>query len=170
LETIASGLTSGDDLADAVIPYVFLFFRDPDVAATFYGGVLELEALEGGPCRRVATSAPIGVVKYDAGTMMLTTHHVESDDPRHRGFTVGTNGVAFAFKVEDLTTAVATLSRRGVAFSDWPSANPSAHPLGRLARFTDPAGHVLLLQEPTHEDAAHHGFQRSTTVAGSSGR
>lgn len=148
LEALASGLpTPGDDLADAFIAYVFLFFSDPEVAAGFYGGVLGLDVIEGGPCRRIPTRAPVGVVKYDVGTTMLTTHHVESDDKRMRVATVGTGGVAVAFRVADLTMAAAALSRRGIAFSDWPSESP----LGRLARFMDPAGHVLLLRESTQE-------------------
>jgi len=32
------------------------------------------------------------------------------------------------------------------------SGRPSDSPLGRLARFMDPAGHVFLLREPTQED------------------
>jgi catechol 2,3-dioxygenase-like lactoylglutathione lyase family enzyme len=138
---------TGDDLADAFIAYVFLFFSDPEVAAEFYGGVLELDAIEGGPCRRVATSAPVGVVKYDVGTTLLTTHHVESDDKRFKVATVGSGGVALAFSVADLTTAVTNLSHRGIAVSDWQTTSP----IGRLARFTDPAGHVLLLRHPTQE-------------------
>jgi len=128
-------------LADAFIAYVFLLVSDPEVAAGYYGGILGLDAIEGGPCRRVPTSAQIGVVKYDVGTTMLATHHVESADPRHL---LGTGGVAMAFRVADLTTAVAALSRRGIVFSD----RPSDSPIGRLARFTDPAGHVFLLREP----------------------
>lgn len=136
-----------DDLADAFIAYVFLVFRDPDAAAGFYGGVLGLDVIEDGPCRPVPTRVEIGVVKYDVGTTMLATYHVERDDKRHRVATVGTDGVAMEFRVADLTTAVADLSRRGIAFSDWSSESP----IGRLARFTDPAGHVLLLREPTQE-------------------
>ena len=136
-----------DDLADAFIAYVFLFFSDPDVAARFYGGVLELDIVEGGPCRRIPTRAPVGVVKYDVGTTMLTTHHVESDDKRFRVATAGTGGVAFAFQVAHLTTAVSALSRRGIIFSGWPSESY----IGLLERFLDPAGHVLLLREPTQE-------------------
>ena len=136
-----------DDLADAFIAYVFLFFSDPDVAERFYGGVLELDAIEGGPCRRIPTRAPIGVVKYDVGTTMLTTDHVESDDKRFRVATAGTGGVAFAFQVAHLPMAVSALSRRGISFSGWPS---ESH-LGRLERFMDPVGHVLLLREPIQE-------------------
>jgi catechol 2,3-dioxygenase-like lactoylglutathione lyase family enzyme len=137
-----------DDLADAILAYVFLFFNDPEVAADFYGGVLGLDAIEGGPCRRIPTRAEVGVVKYDVGTTMLTTHHVEPDDKRFRVATVGSDGVALAFRVAQLTTAVDALSRRGIAFSDGPSETS----FGRLARFQDPAGHVFLLREPTHED------------------
>ncbi len=153
LQTLASSLpmrdaaAPGDDLADGFILYVFLFFNDAEVATSFYGGILGLEELEGGPCRRIPTSVDMGVVKYDAGTTMLTTHHVDKDDKRFRVATVGSGGVAMAFGVADLTTAVADLSSRGIAFS----GSPSESPIGRLARFTDPAGHVFLLRESTQE-------------------
>jgi catechol 2,3-dioxygenase-like lactoylglutathione lyase family enzyme len=150
-----------DDLADGFIAYVFLFFNDPEVAASFYGGALGLDVLEGGPCRRIPTSVDIGVVKYDAGTTMLTTHHVDSDDKRFRVATVGTGGIAMAFRVADLTMAVAALSRRGIAFS----GSPSESPIGRLARFTDPAGHVFLLREPTQEGERTVGAGTSANAA-----
>jgi catechol 2,3-dioxygenase-like lactoylglutathione lyase family enzyme len=138
------GQAPGDDLADAFLAYVFLFFGDADVAEAFYSGTLELEAIEGGPCRRIRTSADRGVVKYDVGTTMLTTHHVEPDDDRFRVATAGSDGVAMAFGVDDLAAAADALSRRGIVFSGAPVETP----IGRLARFTDPAGHVLLLREP----------------------
>jgi hypothetical protein len=119
-----------DDLADAFIAYVF---SDPDVAARFYSGLLEFDVIEGGPCRRISTRAPAGVVKYDVGATMLTTHHVESDDKRFRVATAGTGGVAFAFQVAHLTMAVSALSRRGIIFSGWLS---ESH-IGRLERFMD---------------------------------
>jgi catechol 2,3-dioxygenase-like lactoylglutathione lyase family enzyme len=148
--TPGDGAAPSDDLADAFIAYVFLFFSDPDVAAGFYGDVLGLEAIEGGPCRRIRTSADVGVVKYDVGATMLTTHHVEVDDKRFRVATAGTDGVAMTFPVADLATTVAALTRRGIVFSGAPSESP----IGRLARFTDPAGHVLLLREPIQEGEA----------------
>ena len=144
------GAAAGDDLADAFIAYLFLFFSDPEAAAEFYGGSLGLEVIEGGPCRRVPTDVESGVIKYDVGTTMLTTHHVDSDDKRFRVATVGTDGVAMAFQVAQLEQAVADLSERGIVFSD----SPSDSPIGRLARFTDPAGHVLLLREPIQEGEA----------------
>lgn len=146
LKALASGLpiAAGDDLADAFIAYLFLFFSDPEAAGAFYADSLGLDLIEGGPCRRVPTDVDSGVAKYDVGTTMLTTHHVDSDDRRFRVATVGTDGVAMSFQVEHLTRAVADLSRRGIAFS----GSPSESPIGRLARFTDPAGHVLLLREP----------------------
>jgi catechol 2,3-dioxygenase-like lactoylglutathione lyase family enzyme len=137
----------GSDLADAFIPYVFLFFSDPVVPAEFYGNVLGLEVIEGGPCRRVPTNVESGVVKYDAGTAMLTTHHVESDDKRFRVATVGSRGVALSFAVPDLPTALAALSSRGIVFSDWLPGSRS----GRVAQFADPAGHVFLLRAATRE-------------------
>ncbi|HEU0300129.1 MAG TPA: VOC family protein [Longimicrobium sp.] len=161
LQALASGLptrdpggvpragAAGDDLADAFIAYVFLFFSDPEAPASFYGDVLGFDVVEGGPCRRVPGGVESGVVKYDVGTTMLTTHHVASDDRRFRVATAGTDGVAMAFRVAHLATAVDALSRRGIAFS----GGPSGSPVGRLARFTDPAGHVLLLREPAPRGA-----------------
>jgi catechol 2,3-dioxygenase-like lactoylglutathione lyase family enzyme len=161
LQALASGLplqrfkpagaaSGAGDLGDAFIAYVFLFYNDPDVAERFYSGVLELEAIEGGPCRRIATRAPIGVVKYDVGTTLLTTHHVEIEDKRFQVSTTGSDGVAFAFRVTDLNRAVSALSRRGVNFCGWPSRSH----IGRLERFMDPTGHVLLLRESMQEDEA----------------
>ena len=141
------GQAPADDLADAFLAYVFLFFGDAEVAEAFYAGALGLEAIEGGPCRRIRTSADMGVVKYDVGTTMLTTHHVEPGDDRFRVATAGSDGVAMAFGVPDLAAAVDALSRRGIVFSGAPLESP----IGRLARFTDPAGHVLLLREPTQQ-------------------
>jgi catechol 2,3-dioxygenase-like lactoylglutathione lyase family enzyme len=138
---------TGDDLADASVAYLFLFFSDPEAAADFYGARLGLDVVEGGACRRVPEDIESGVIKYDVSTTMLTTHHVDSDDKRFRVATVGTAGVAMAFNVARLAEAVTDLSQRGIAFSDLPSESP----IGRLASFTDPAGHVLLLREPRPE-------------------
>ena len=166
LEALASALPQprlpADDLADAFIPYVFLFFGDPDSPTAFYEGRLGFEIVEGGPCRRVPTNVESGVIKYDAGTTMLTTHHVDSEDKRFRVSTVGTDGVAMTFGVADVTAAVDDLSRRGIAFS----GPPADHALGRVARFLDPAGHVLLLREPAqHEDEPYHGLEGSAASA-----
>jgi catechol 2,3-dioxygenase-like lactoylglutathione lyase family enzyme len=139
---------AGDDLGDALIAYLFLFVSDPEAAADFYGAKLGFDVVEGGRCRRVPTDIESGVIKYDVGRTMLTTHHVDSDDKRFRVATVGTDGVAMAFRVADLERAVDELAKRGIACADAPSASP----IGRLARFTDPAGHVLLLREPLQAD------------------
>jgi len=53
------------------------------------------------------------------------------------------------------------LSRRGIVFS----GSPSDSPIGRVARFTDPAGHVLLLREPTHEGERSVGAGLSPNAA-----
>jgi catechol 2,3-dioxygenase-like lactoylglutathione lyase family enzyme len=139
--------SEANDLADAFIAYVFLFFDNPDTPTKFYETTLGLEVLEGGPCRRVTTNIDSGVVKYDVGTSMLTTHFVDSDDKRFKVSTVGTGGAAMAFRVENLSTTVDALSQRGIDCSHWQSDGP----LGQLARFTDPAGHVLLVRESTPE-------------------
>jgi predicted enzyme related to lactoylglutathione lyase len=152
----------GDDLADAFIAYVFMFFSDPEAAADFYGQGLALEMVEGGPCRRVPTDIESGVAKYDVGTTMLTTHHVDSDDKRFRVSTAGTDGVALAFAVEDLATAQADLSSRGIEFA----GPPSESPIGRLARFADPAGHVLLLREAAKAGEPSARLPESAVAAG----
>jgi catechol 2,3-dioxygenase-like lactoylglutathione lyase family enzyme len=150
--TVSTTIDTGLDGHELV--YLFLFVQDPDSTLKFYNDVLGLTAIEGGPCRRVVTSAPLGVVKYDAGGTLLTTHHVEGEHAaKLRVATEGSSGVALAFHVMDVRAATAELSRRGVRFTEGPSISRVGM-VGTLARFEDPAGHVYYLYEPSSEALA----------------
>jgi predicted enzyme related to lactoylglutathione lyase len=134
--------------------YVFMFVGDPDVAYNFYGGALGLRSLESRPCRRGSTPHGRGVVKYDVGNLVLTTHHVHacrsgSDAEDHSSEEtdldpVTAKGIAPVFLVSDLDSVVDDLSRRGVRFT----GSPERSELGRTAPFEDPFGHLLYLYEP----------------------
>jgi len=140
------GAGGGAGLDGLELVYLFLFVRELEATEAFYHGTLGLVAVEGGPCKRVATSAPVGVVKYDAGGTLLTTHHVEGDRAaRHRVTTRGSGGVALVFHGAELDALVDGLARRGVAFAGPPETSPA----GRVAKFADPAGHVYHLYEPS---------------------
>lgn len=140
----SGGLGNGAGLDGHELVYLFLFVQDLDGTQAFYQDRLGLEAIEGGPCRRIATGAPVGVVKYDAGGAMLTTHHVEGDlAARYQVTTQGSGGVALLFHVQDIRTMVSKLARRGVEFSQ----SPTISEMGTYAKFEDPAGHVYYLNE-----------------------
>ena len=126
--------------------YLFVFVDDPDRAIGFYQNVLGLEAIEGGPCRRGVTTASSGVVKYDAGGTLITTHHVDADHAaKMRVKTRGSGSVVMVFHTDDLSSAMSTLSRNGVDFPDGIKDTSS----GRHAEFRDPWGHAYRLYEPS---------------------
>jgi catechol 2,3-dioxygenase-like lactoylglutathione lyase family enzyme len=142
---VGSGL-DGHDLV-----YLFLFVRDLDATQAFYHKTLGLEAIEGGPCKRVMTSAPVGVVKYDVGGTLLTTHHVEGNRAAsYRVTTRGSGGVALAFHVPDVRATLAELSLRAVELSGGVETSGA----GTTASFADPAGHLYQLYTPSAEAGA----------------
>ena len=137
--------------------YLFKFVRSPEEALTFYNQDLGLVDLEGGPCSSGSNGDEEGVIKYDAGGLMLTTHQVWATrnpdemehpcpprllDPAH------VNGQAVVFYVPDLKEKVSELSRRGISFE----GGVRRSEIGDMARFTDPSGHVYYLYQPS--DAA----------------
>lgn len=137
-------------------PVVYLFMFVPDSAAsfTFYHDVLGLRSVEAAHCCNPACPPDEkGIVKYDAGSLLLTTHHIHDSpvvddsgtvysalfsDPAHVG------GIVPVFEVDDIAAAMARLSRQGVRFSG--NVVPSRH--GKLARFSAETGHTFLLAEP----------------------
>jgi catechol 2,3-dioxygenase-like lactoylglutathione lyase family enzyme len=124
--------------------YLFVFVEDPDASLAFYNGVLGIEAIEGGPCRRGVTRLPEGVVKYDAACTLLATHAVDGEHAAaHRVSTRGSGALALAFRTPDVDAVAAELAARGVEFSDTSTASE----LGPTARFTDPAGHLYCLYQ-----------------------
>ena len=58
---------------------------DAEAAYGFYHGELGLPYLECRPCRRGSINHAQGVVKYDVGSLMLTTHLVEGPDDSEMG-------------------------------------------------------------------------------------
>jgi predicted enzyme related to lactoylglutathione lyase len=142
--------------------YIFMFVRNANSTCEFYRDKLGLLHLEGGPCSQGLTSEDDGVVKYDAGGVMIATHHIEGTvltdgtqpvsteisehscppremDPEH------TRGVAPVFHVAGIDEAVGELSIRGVRFPG--GVKRSA--IGAIAEFADPSGHMFYLYEPS---------------------
>jgi catechol 2,3-dioxygenase-like lactoylglutathione lyase family enzyme len=149
-------------LDGAELIYVFQFVRDAEQTCTFFHDRLGLTYLEGSPCSQGLTSKEDGVMKYDAGGVMIATHHIEGTvltdgtrpvaadlsehscpprelDPEH------TQGVAAVFHVPDVDRAVKDLSGRGVRFANGVARSP----VGAVARFEGPSGHLFYLYEPS---------------------
>jgi len=137
--------------------YLFLFVRDADEAVGVYAEGLAIRDLEGGPCSRASTADEEGVIKYDTGGVLLTTHSLETVreeeeiidhpcpprtvNPREMG------GKALVFHAPDIEVAVKELAERGLQ-----SPEGIVHSsIGATARYTDPSGHVYFLYEPSAE-------------------
>jgi catechol 2,3-dioxygenase-like lactoylglutathione lyase family enzyme len=135
--------------------YLFLFVRDADEAFGLYGDRLGLRDIEGGPCSRASTADEEGVVKYDTGGLMLTTHSLETVreeeeildhpcpprtvNPKEMG------GKAIVFHTPDIENAVSELSLKGVEFD----RGIERTDIGAIAHFVDPSGHVFYLYQPS---------------------
>jgi catechol 2,3-dioxygenase-like lactoylglutathione lyase family enzyme len=144
----------GSRLEGRELVYLFMFVPDADVAFKFYNGALGLQHLECRPCRRGSTIDERGVVKYDAGGLMLTTHHVDADpsasDPqdlhsqRPEPNAAHMKGVAPVFHVTDIELAVKEMARKAI-----PGGGIVRTEAGRTASFEDPFGRVYYLYEPS---------------------
>lgn len=133
-------------LGGTALLYLFLFVRDRESTFAFYHDALGLENIEGGSCKQGATHQHDGVIKYDAGGALITTHELDDPklaervlDPAHMG------GIASVFHVQDLHAEIAALGEAGVTFAD----RPISCSMGVIARFEDPCGHVYCLYEPS---------------------
>jgi predicted enzyme related to lactoylglutathione lyase len=126
--------------------YVFLFVQDLDRTAAFYRDALGLTHVETSSCHRGVTPVPDGVVKYDVGGTLLTTHHVPDccHAELHKVTTASNAGVAIGFHTTDVHAAVTELETRGVKFRNGPAESA----IGTTATFLDPGGHVYYLCEP----------------------
>lgn len=140
------------DLDGSPIIYLFQFVTNSDEALTFYHDGLGLTALEGGPCSRTSGGDEEGVVKYEAGGLMLSTHHThaEQEDPDHghvcppRFFDPErAKGVAAVFGVTDVEREVQILATTGVQF---PRGVQDTE-IGKIAQFQDGSGHLYYLYE-----------------------
>jgi catechol 2,3-dioxygenase-like lactoylglutathione lyase family enzyme len=134
--------------------YVFFFVKDPAATQTFYQGYLGLRDLEGGPCSSGPADSD-GVVKYDTGGMLMTTHRIYEErtpeqveehvcPPREIDLRA-MQSVAPAFHVKSVDEAVKELSRKRAQSS----VKVSRSDIGAVATLEDPSGHLLFLYEPS---------------------
>jgi len=143
-------------LTGSEIFYVFLFMHDPEEALSFYHSVLGLRDLEGGPCSRPTSGDEPGVVKYDTGGVLLSTHHIEGT---HTETEVGEHtcpprdldldhmkGVAPALYVRGVNHVVRGLSERAGL-----EAVVRRSDDGLIATYEDPSGHLVFLYEPSEQ-------------------
>ncbi|MEV6599846.1 VOC family protein [Actinoplanes sp. NPDC051346] len=137
--------------------YLFLFIRDAEEAVNVYAEGLAIRDLEGGPCSRASTADEEGVIKYDTGGIILTTHSLETvrDDheiidhpcPPRTVNPLEMGGKAVVFHAPNIEGAVKDLAERGVQSSEGIVRSE----IGATVRYTDPSGHVYFLYEPSEE-------------------
>jgi catechol 2,3-dioxygenase-like lactoylglutathione lyase family enzyme len=136
MKEVFAGSGGGKLIGSSPMIYVFLFVKDYHRAREFYRDKLGLPIVE--------EEEEVGVVKYDCGGIMLTTH-VEESDPRALPVDDNTRkGIAPVLYVQDMETMRKVLSRRGVVFG----ALQRRSVMGDLLGFTDPDGHQFYLCEP----------------------
>ncbi|GGM83668.1 hypothetical protein GCM10012275_62850 [Longimycelium tulufanense] len=131
---LGHGPTLGPDTPLGPLVYLFHFIDDIDSGMDFYENKLGLRAVERDPEQ--------GVVKYDCGTVLLTTHLWPGEDSTavRQPRTLST-----VFRVRDVSDTVRQLGERGIDFSD----GIVTREIGKTARFVDPCGHVYYLYEPS---------------------
>ena len=134
--------------------YLFMFVPSSDDAFAFYQGDLGLRAIERVHCCNPACPPEEkGIVKYDVGGMLLTTHHVHRspvvDDfgkiysPRSVD-RAHTSGVAPVFLVRGIRDVAEELVQRGVTLR----TGVVKSQIGDVARFEAITGHAFFLYEP----------------------
>lgn len=151
---LAHGLTeAGLDGKPPV--YMFFFLEDMRAAGSFFERQLELEVMQYSHCcsDECGDGAP-GVVKYDGGPVILSTHHIHGhetvlDDAgqpyaARQTDPVFCKGLAPAFRVTDVGAVRGALDARGVRLRD--DVRPFGG--GRIAGFEAPSGHLFYLFEP----------------------
>jgi catechol 2,3-dioxygenase-like lactoylglutathione lyase family enzyme len=138
--------------------YFFVFIGNTGLADNFYEAALGLRAFERTHCcNQTCPGEEKGIVKYDGGGVILSTHHMHGhhavlDDHGHpygaQEFEPeAAKGVAPVFYVSNLEEALEELSRRGlgVSRSDVRSCE------GATASVVAPFGHLYFLYEPSAE-------------------
>jgi catechol 2,3-dioxygenase-like lactoylglutathione lyase family enzyme len=152
LETPAADADEG--LAGKPLVYLFLFVPDSADALQFYQTILGLNAVENVHCCNPACPPEEkGIAKYDAGGLLLTTHHIHRspvvDDfgkvysprltnPAH------VKGIVPVFHVRDLAAIVDKLKAHNVAVGDALRSH-----IGDLAWFEAPTGHRFCVYSPS---------------------
>jgi catechol 2,3-dioxygenase-like lactoylglutathione lyase family enzyme len=144
--------------------YEFFFVPDPHDARRFYYETLGIDALEGGPCSQACNGDEEGVIKYDTGGFVLTTHHAfgaqtetgaileapvqnaGSDEehacPPRTIDTVLMQGVAPAFHVPNVDEVIGRLTA-------YPPRSINRTGIGTVVTLHDPGGHRLFLYQPS---------------------
>lgn len=125
-------------LGDRKILYIFNFVTDLKRAKDFYAGKLGLPVLE--------EDEGVGVVKYDAGGFLLSTHLVETQaNASRREHMDVIRSSALVFLVPDARSDYQKLQQAGISFE----TSVIDGEIGAIARFRDPDGHVFYLYEPS---------------------
>jgi catechol 2,3-dioxygenase-like lactoylglutathione lyase family enzyme len=144
--------------------YTFYFVADPEAARSFYHETLGIRPLEGGPCSQTCSGDERGVIKYDTGSLVLTTHHAfgsvtpdqkiiapapaDADEHACPPRTIDMKlmrAVGAAFWVESFDRVVEALKEEA------PDVKISVHrsEIGAVATIHEPTGHLLFLYEPS---------------------
>jgi catechol 2,3-dioxygenase-like lactoylglutathione lyase family enzyme len=151
--------TADADLVEAGLDgkpliYFFLFIHDLHAAADFFERQLGLDVLDRSHCcsDHCPDDEP-GVVKYDGGEIIVSTHHMHGHhsvlDDRGRPYAAReydpwmAKGVATVFAVDDVERVVDELEQRGVRFRNGVVRSED----GAFAGFEAPSGHLLYLYE-----------------------
>jgi len=153
----ASAPAGAGGLDGKPLVYLFLFVPSSAEADAFFEGVLGLTPVERVHCCNPACPPEEkGIAKYDAGGVLLTTHHVHRSpvvddfgrvyspralDPEHA------RGIAPVFLVDDIHAAARRLEAEGVRFTQAPVKSQ----IGDVARFEAPTGHPFILYQPWPE-------------------
>src|SRR5262249_15736016 len=135
------------------VAYLFMFVPDSDAAYAFYHDALGLESMEAVHCcNSECPPDEKGIVKYDGGNLLLSTHHIHrtpavddfgkvysplSSDPTHVG------GIVPVFEVDNVAKAIACLTAEGVRFT----GETIRSGRGELVRFRAATGHTFMLSQ-----------------------
>jgi catechol 2,3-dioxygenase-like lactoylglutathione lyase family enzyme len=125
--------------------YIFLFVPDAEAAFSFYHEELGLPYLECRACRRGSTNHEQGVVKYDVGSLMLTTHLVEGPEDSELGRAARDphflSELVPVFTTSEIRTVSIALKQRKIG------AVKRGQPKARELAFTDRFGRPFLVRE-----------------------
>jgi len=147
----------GRGLENSDLVYVFLFVKHPGETQRFYREALGLRDLEGGPCSSGTAADSDGVIKYDTGGLMLTTHRIyeERTDAQVDEHMCPPNELKDGWMQ---TVAPVLYSKNLVAIAKelsqkYPDLAPKVtrSDIGLIASLDDPSGHRLFLYEPSDE-------------------
>jgi catechol 2,3-dioxygenase-like lactoylglutathione lyase family enzyme len=160
--SLSNAQADGFRLDGKDVIYFFLFVKDWKETFKFYHDILGLRNIEGGPCKRGSTQEVDGVIKYDVGGTLLTTHHV--DDHARHGLEIkpeDMKGIVPVFHVANVKRAVRELG--SLELKPMSAAAPELS--GIMVELEDPIGHALYLYEPLGEGTESENFAgRSSTV------